>query len=431
MLTTLWTAAAFLGQTPTAAPIRSDTLTLVRAIELGRARGIGATLARIGERIAGNRVGQRRSELLPNVSGGASYTRQTLNLDEFGIPIATGVTDPFSVFHLTLRASQTIFDPAAFRRVSAARDSVIAAGLDASTAGVLAGVAAGLAYLRAQSAWETVRAREADSVVAVRLLEQARQLKEAGVSTGIDLTRSEVNTAVVRSQLALARNDRDRTRLDLNRALDFPGDTTLILATTIDGTVAAIPTDPAEAVKFALDHRTEVRAERQRLAVAEKTRAAIRAENLPSVAASGAYTQGGRETGNLKGTYVAQIGVAIPIFDGRRRHLRADEEGLRIEGQEARLHDLEGQVDVEARRALLDFASATEQVALAQERERLALLELAQAEERFRAGVAGTIETTNAQTGLIAARDAVIQALVSRGVARVSVYKALGILEQM
>jgi outer membrane protein TolC len=70
-------------------------------------------------------------------------------------------------------------------------------------------------------------------------------------------------------------------------------------------------------------------------------------------------------------------------------------------------------------------------VAIAQDRVRLAEQELSQAEERFRAGVAGSVETTNAQSAVISARDALIQARVGYGTARVSAYRALGVIDRL
>ena len=96
-----------------------------------------------------------------------------------------------------------------------------------------------------------------------------------------------------------------------------------------------------------------------------------------------------------------------------------------------RERDLGNQVETEARQAVLDVASAREQVAIAGDRLRLAEQELAQADERFRAGVAGSVETTNAQSAVIAARDALIQARVNYGTARVSAYRALGIIDHL
>ena len=409
----------------------ADTLSLVRAITLGRERGVAGALARIDARIAETRVGERRADLLPHLSFEGAVNRRTLNLDEFGLPFATGVTDPFTLFSFQLRGSQTLFDAAAFGRLRNAKDSVVAAGYDAQTAGALAGTTAGIAFLRALSAEETVRAREADSVIALRLLEQARDLNQAGLTAAIDLTRSEVNAAVIRSQLSQARNDRARSRLDLARALDLPPDTVLALAGIGDTSTGGIPTDPDQAVAFALAHRPELSAERQRLLVLEGTRKAIQRERLPSLVANGYYTESGQSTGSLAGSYFAQLGLAIPLFDGLHRERRIAEQGFRIDAERITVRDLEHRVDAEARQALLDLATAAEQVQLAQERQRLADQELSQAEERFRAGVAGSIETTNAQTGLVAARDQVIQARVGLAIARVGAYRALGILEQL
>ena len=409
----------------------ADSLTLGDAIGLGRSRAVAVTLARLGARVADARVGQRRSDVLPNVSAAGAASRQTRNLEEFGIPFSGGVTDPFSVFSFQLRASQTVFDPAAFGRLRAAKDSVVAAGLDVETAGLLAGTTAGIAFLRAVSAEETVGAREADSVVAARLLTGAEEALRAGVTPAIDLTRSQVQFSSARAQLAVARNLRARTRLDLLRTLDFPPDTAVVLSRFLAEAGSGLPADAAEAIRFGLDHRSDLKAERQRLEVLNRGRSAIRAENLPSLVASGAYSESGKEAGSLKGSYVVQLGFSVPILDGFRRQLRAREQGLRIEAQELRVRDLEHQIDTDARQAMLDLATAREQAALAEERGRLAERELRQAEERFKAGVAGSLELVAAQGGLVTARDAVIQGRVGLALARVNGYRALGVLDDI
>ncbi|MEO6055919.1 MAG: hypothetical protein ABIQ49_03690, partial [Gemmatimonadales bacterium] len=95
------------AQQPT---IPRGPITLLEAIALGRTQGVNAAIARLNMRTADARVGQRRADLLPTISGNAAITRQTLNLDEFGIPVASGVTDPFEIYRLQLRATQTVFD---------------------------------------------------------------------------------------------------------------------------------------------------------------------------------------------------------------------------------------------------------------------------------------------------------------------------------
>jgi outer membrane protein len=406
-------------------------LTLLEAIELGRTQGVEAAIARLDLRTAQTRIRDRRADLLPSIDANASVTRQTLNLDEFGIPIATGVTDPFDIYRLQVRGQQTIFDAAAISRLRAARDTALAAGLDAQAVGEISGATAGVAYLRLLSAQETVRARQADSTIAAELLSQARQLVAAGVSPAIDATRSEVSFAAVRTQLELARNSADRARLDLLRTLDLPAGSRITLADSLGLGALDLPLDPGQAGAFAREHRAELAAERARTTAARRQLGAIRAEYLPSLALNGAYQQTGRETGDLAGTYNVQLQLTVPILDGFRRQSRVQEQDLRLQIQQIRERDLGNQVETEARASVLDLASAQQQVAIAGDRLRLAEQELAQAQQRFQAGVAGSVETTNAQSSVIAARDAVIQAGVNYGTARVGAYRALGVIDQL
>jgi outer membrane protein len=416
------------GQPPVAP---TGPITLLQAITLGRSQGVNAAIAQLNVGAANARVGQRRADLLPSISGTAAFTRQTVNLEEFGFPGITGVTDPFNVYRLQLRASQTLFDASVIGRLRAARDTAVAAGLDAQAAGEVAGATAGLAYLRALSAIETVRAREADSTIAATLLDQARQLVGAGVSPAIDQTRSEVSFAAVRTQLEVARNGADRSRLDLLRALDLASGSKLELADSLGPGALDLPLDPDSAASFARDHRAELAAERARTQSARRSLGAIRAEYLPSLGLSGQYQQSGQHTSTLDGSYNVQLQLTVPILDGFRRQNRVKEQSLRLEVQQIRERDLVNQVETEARQAVLDVASAQQQVAIAGERLRLAEQELAQAQQRFQAGVAGSVETTNAQSSVIAARDALIQARVNFGTARVAAYRALGVIDQL
>ncbi len=415
------------AQSP-AAPTTS--LTLAQAIAMGRERGINAALARLNERIANARVGQRRADLLPSVTLSGSATRQTLNLDEFGLPFATGVTDPFNLWRFQVSGRETLFDLSTLARLRSAKDSALAVGADARAVGELAGATAGIAYLRALSAEETVAARLADSSLSADLLSQSRQQVSAGVSPAIDATRSETQFAGVLTQLEIARNLRDRTRLDLLRALDLPVATQVTLADTLGNLGAGLPEQPDSAVSFALEHRAEVKAERTRTKVAERSLKAIGLEYVPSLTVGGSYQQSGQELSGLAGSYAIQVALSIPLLDGFRRPARQQESNARLDAQKLRQHDLEQQVAVETRQAVLDLGSAETQVKLAGDRLRLAEQELAQARERFVAGVAGSVETTNAQAGLVAARDGLIQARVNAAVARVSVRRALGVLDQ-
>jgi outer membrane protein TolC len=139
------------------------------------------------------------------------------------------------------------------------------------------------------------------------------------VSAAIDLTRSRVNFGSVRSQLSLARNARDRARLELSRALAVPA--SQMIAIAADSTLQPLPiADQADsAVAWALAHRSEIGAERQRLAVLERGRRAIRAEYLPSLAAGGMLQTSGTKIDGLSRSWQVQVGLSVPILDGFRR----------------------------------------------------------------------------------------------------------------
>jgi outer membrane protein TolC len=96
-----------------------------------------------------------------------------------------------------------------------------------------------------------------------------------------------------------------------------------------------------------------------------------------------------------------------------------------------RQRDVEQQAEQETRQSLLDLASASDGVRIATERLRLAELEFSQADERFRAGVAGSVETTQAQQAVVNARDALIQSRAAYGISRINLYRSLGVLERL
>ncbi|MBW8772265.1 MAG: TolC family protein [Gemmatimonadetes bacterium] len=391
-------------------------LTLNGAVALGRARGVQGEIARLNARAADRRAGEHTGELLPNINATAGVSRQTNNLTEFGlaIPGFPAVTDPFTLYAFRARATQTLFDGSVLNRRRGGEAEAHAAEFDATAGADAAGLTAGLAWLRAVSAEETVRAREADSLVAAELLRMAREQLQAGTSAAIDVTRAELNASVVRGELVSARNARALARLDLNRSLLFPADTVLVLSDTLDAGTDDLPSDAASAVAFAMAHRPEMAAERERTRAQALQRSAVTWENLPSVAGFGQGVQ-----------------VTVPIFDGLRRQRRAQEQGAKLDAQEFRERDLQNAIAIDARGALLDLASSREAVEVAAERLQLAEQELRQAEERFRAGAAGSVETSQAQLGLFSARDGLIQTKVNLGSARVRAYRALGALDQL
>jgi outer membrane protein TolC len=288
-------------------------LTLQAAVQLGRTRGVQGEIARYNARAAERRAAAHKGELLPSIEGSGTLSRQTNNLTEFGIslPGMPAVTDPFTIYAFRARATQTIWNGGTWNRVRGSGAEAEAAGYDATAVSDASGLNAGLAWLRAVSAEETVNAREADSTVAADLLRMAREQLQAGTSAAIDVTRAEVNAAAIRGQLVTARNARAQARLELNRALFLAPDTVLVLADSLDASTADLPPDAESAVAFALDHRPETAAERERTRALTAQRTATTWDHLPSVVGFGQVNEVGPGFDTLNFSYSFGVQVVV------------------------------------------------------------------------------------------------------------------------
>ena len=128
-------------------------------------------------------------------------------------------------------------------------------------------------------------------------------------------------------------------------------------------------------------------------------------------------------------TREVSVAATVPIFDGLRRESRIGEQRAVANESEVRARDLERSIAAEVMAARLDLASGREQQAVAAERERLAQQELDQARDRFASGAAGNIEVIEAQSTLLRARDAEIEARYAVAAARVSLARATGVCQ--
>ena len=373
-----------------------------------------------------------RSDLLPNVSAYAMEHGVTINTATFGFALpgldpGGQLLGPVNTIDVRGKLSQTIFDWAALSRLRSAKSTAVASNATASDVAEQAAVAASLAYLRAQRADAQLAAREADSVLADSLLSIANDQVAAGVGVTLDVTRARAQVASVRAQLIAARNERDRARLDLLRALGLPLDAHIELADTLTRLVMSdtMPNEQA-AIARALRNRPDLRAADEQLLAARQTSGAIRAERLPSLTAFGDEGWLGTNSGNKLNTYQWGVQVSVPVFDGLRREGRIEESEARVSEIDVRRRDLRQQAAIEVRGALLDLGSARQAVDAAREELQLTEQEVAQARDRFRAGVSGNADVITASLTLNTSRTQLVDALASYQSARVGLARALG-----
>jgi outer membrane protein len=430
------TPAPLLNATPTDSAI---ALSLGDAARLAARQSATAQGARLRADEAQARVRERRADLLPNLSSYVQEAGRTFNTSTLGIdfPSQPGVPPlfdpqgqvegPINTLDIRGRVQQNLIDFGALGRVRSAQAQARSSSADAEATAEQAATIATNAYVRAMRADADLRARQADTLLATELLRIAQSQLQAGTGVGLDVTRARAQLAATRAALLSSRNARDHAHLDLVRALAVPVGTDVVLtdslSTTAGGT--AVP-DEATLVAQALQNRPDLVAEQERVRAAKQGLSAIKAERLPSLGLVADDGVIGKNGAKLLNTYTWGLQVSVPIFDGFRREARVQEQRSVVKEAEIRQHDVEQQARADVRGALIDLAGAAEQLAAANERLRLAEQELAQARDRFNAGVAGNADVVNASLALTSSRMLVNDAETLYQLARVALARATG-----
>lgn len=414
-------------------------LTLGGAARLAAEKSAAPEAARLRADEAEARVRQSKAAFLPDITGGVFEGEHTFNSASFGINFAdptTGkflfdpngqVLGPVRTYDIRGTIAQNIYDPTAFAKLKAARAASAAYGDEAAAQSQGAAAAAAVVYVRVLRADAQVAARVADSTLAEELLGIARDQLTAGTGIALDVTRAQSQLAAIRAQIISARNERDRARLELHRALGLPLSTAVALADSLPGlpTTGDLPNEQ-EATERALRTRADLRSADAQIAAAQRQIESIKSERLPALSAFIDQGPTSSSTSHLIATYDWGIKLSVPMFDGFRREGRIQEQQAAVQELGVRKRDLTEQAAIDVSGALLDLSSAREELAATEERLRLAEQELVQARDRFRSGVSGNADVITASLSLNAARTQIVDSRAAFQSARVALARAQG-----
>ncbi|HUB79289.1 MAG TPA: TolC family protein [Bryobacteraceae bacterium] len=422
-----------------AAAVEPVQLSLKRAVDVAISPEGSARIQLAGEALkqAQARALEQRAALLPNVDAAFSDQSRTENLAALGfnsklfaavIPVPFSFSTfvgPFTTVDARITGAQNLLDLSVIRRYQASKVGVTAARADSdATAEQVASVVA-RAYLAAVKGDADVETAQADVRLSEALVKQAQDEKEAGTGTGIEITRARVQLANDRQRLLVAQNSRHSAHLQLLRAINMRLDTGLQLTDKLQYVpVDALTLEAAKAQ--ALKERPDLKAQQDREWNARLSASATRLERLPSVSAFGDYGDIGTSLTSSVPTRTVGIQVRVPLFDGGRRDARREESASQFRAESVRTSDLKEQIELDVRLALDSLQSADDQVKVAQEGLELANNELTQARRRYDAGVAVSVEVTDAQTRLERARDNSTEALYNYNLARLDLAQAMG-----
>ncbi len=440
-------------------------LTMKRAVELALSPE-GNTYIQLSDenlRQAKSRTQEVRSALLPDIEAQADETTAMKSLAALGLDLATNqtllgaegsltgplapvektllddiikdiprVVGPFNSVDVRAKLTQSVFDFSNIRRYQSSRAAFRAAKSDRSATDNSISTTVAKAYLAALRANADVEAYQSNISLAEAVLKQAENQKSAGTGTGIEVTRAKVQLSNEKQHLLVVENERSKANLQLLRVMG------LNLATELDLT-DKLSYEPVETVSLeqaetqALQNRPDVKAQAEREAATRLNANAVKGERLPSLYAYADYGTTGTNGNIVSLLPTRDYGVAlrVPIFDGGRRDARRAEMASQFRQERVRTNDLHEQIELEVRMALDSVHSAEEQVKVAEAGLALAQSEFTQARRRYDAGVASSLEVTDAQTRLERARDNRIAALFNHNVSRFDLGQATGTILAM
>jgi outer membrane protein TolC len=415
-----------------------EKLTVVAAISRALEHNLGVLSA---EQSVGRAQGVRwktLSDLLPNVNGRVSETRQTLNLAAFGFGGGAGspfgdiptIVGPFNVFDARIFLSQSVLDFGALNSARAEAHNVEAARLMFKSARDYVIHVAGNSFVQVLAASARADAARAQAETARTLHQQAIDLKEGGIIAGIDVLRAEVQLSTQTQRATIAANEFEKAKLQLARIIGLPLGQRFELDPALpDLPVADISVDAA--VALAYQTRPDYKAAVERISAAEATRRSIVGDALPSVKVNADYGEIGLSPADARATYAVTGAVNVPIFQGGRTRGRLLEADADIRSRRADAEDLKASIYYEVRAAFLDLDATARQLALAGKTRDLANQQLTQARDRFAAGVASNIEVVQAQDAVATATEQFIGAQYGYDLAKGALVRGTGTSEEL
>ncbi len=375
-----------------------------------------------------------RSGLLPQAGVRTFEEVRRFNLEALiggGFPAAQQHVGPFLVFQASAGFSAPLLDLTLWRRWRASQQAANAAGAQENTAREQVASLVISQYLGALRASADVDAARSRVDLAQALYNQALDLQNAGVGTGVDTLRANVQLQAEKQRLIGSRTVYQTALFGLGRLLNLDPSRPVELTDAVSFfETPPITVDQSLAAAYA--SRPELRALRFREQAVELERKAAEAERYPSLRFDGTWGyQGLRSPREAIPAYTYTVALNLPLFTGGRIRAETARARQELEITRQQTQDVRNAVAFEVKSAAMQLEAARSEVEVANLGVKLAREEVAQARDRFQAGVANNIEVVTAQDALARANDNQIGALYRYNQARADLARATGQVENL
>lgn len=408
-------------------------LTLREAVQLALKQNPQVQIANLNTAEQEENSKVARSALLPQLSISAfDDVRRTNIVAQIGrqFPFFPKHVGPFNLVQGGGNYSFPVFDLTAYKRWRAAQAAVGATRAGESGVreqNVQLVVSQYLGGLRAAA---DLKAAQSRVDLAKALYEQAADLQKAGVGTGIDTLRANVEYQNERQRLINAGTQLKTSLYVLSRLLNLDPGRNIQLADEQSffetRTVEERPT--LEAAYAARPELKGLTAQRRSL---ELQKEATKAERLPRFSLQGGWNELGTRPNDVIPSYQYGFNLDVPLYTGGRIRSQIAIAGLELEKVDRQVQDLKNQIALQIKTAVAQLDAARAEVETANLGAQLAREEVTQARDRFQAGVANNIEVISAQDALSRASDNQIAALYRYNQARADLARASGRMEAL
>jgi outer membrane protein TolC len=377
------------------------------------------------------------AQLLPNITGSVQEAVQQINLAaqglRFNLPLPgfhfPTVVGPFNYFDAQANFNDNL-SFTGLRNWRSAQQNARSAELSNRDARDLVALAVSGSYLQILASEARITTAKAQIASAQAVYQQALDRNRSGLNARIDVTRSLVELQTQQQRLTSLTNDFEKQKITLARLIGLPMAQVFTLADTIPYRELPAP-DVNTSIQQAFSQRADVQAAAAQVKAAELARSAAVAEHYPSLDVTASYgATGVNPSRDAHGTFLVSAGVSFSIYSSGRIGADIAQADAALAQRKAEYQDAKGQAEQDVRNATLDLAAASQQVRVAQSNRTLAGETLQQAQDRFRAGVADTIEVVQAQESVATAEQDYISALYALNLAEVSLARATGETEQ-
>ncbi len=371
------------------------------------------------------------SRLLPQVNGNASISRS----ESPGTSARLGGPDNNSVA-TGIGGQILLFDFGKTRyQYNASEQSLSAAKSDSQSIMASVILLARSAYYNYLLSLQLLNVNEDALKQASVHLDQAKTLFDVGKQAQIEVTKARVDVANAEVNLIHARNSLKLAKVQMDLVAGMPLAEPMVLTDSLGALEDSI--GMSEALKQAMQLRPEILSSKTRMEAARLQLKSARAAYLPSLSATGSLGWDAQDNASITGSdfnsspnWSIGAALSVPIYQGGAI-------GASVKQADAALKQAQASLDATTQ----NVAQQVQQYFL-QEKEALQRIDatgvlieqadesLKMSQERYRAGVATSIEITDAEVTLANARISNAQALFDYHAAHANLLLTIGGLHE-